>query len=185
MTVKSNFKLDKRINSIDDIQTIVFNNRGFIGCKGFVFDNFVQAKDLTKCKYGTLVDVDDDNDGDDHCFKARDKNGNDFVGYFRFFIPEKLLKPIKKKYRPYSLAEWIEQHEIGEVINYRNKSAGVICCHMCMGYAYGKDRDLTKINEGTLTLGVASYSLSYLFEDYEIIEANGEWKPFGVEVEDE
>lgn len=59
----------------------------------------------------------------------------------------------------------------------------MMCCHMYMGYAYGKDRDLTKINEGTLTLGVASYSLQYLFEDYEI-EVNGEWKPFGVEVKD-
>ena len=30
-----------------------------------------------------------------------------------------------------------------------------------------------------MTLGVASYTLDYLFEDYEI-EVNGEWKPFGV-----
>lgn len=174
MTVKSNFKLDKRINSIDDIQTIVFNNRGFIGCKGFVFDNFVQAKDLTKCKYGTLVDVDDDNDGDDHCFKARDENGNDFVGYFRFFIPEKLLKPIKKKYRPYSLAEWIEQHEIGEVIHYRCKE-GLELRLMYLG-----TRHRLENNYVMLSLGDASYSFDYLFEDYEI-EVNGEWKPFGVE----
>lgn len=31
MTVKSNFELDDRIKSIDDIQTILCNNRGFIG----------------------------------------------------------------------------------------------------------------------------------------------------------
>lgn len=178
MTEKSNFKLDNRIESIDDIQSIICNDLGFIGCKGFFFDEFIQIKDLTKCDYGTLTDI--NGDSDDHCFKARDKNGNEFVGYYRFFIPEKLLKPVEKKYRPYSLAEWIDQHEIGEVINYRSKSAGVMCCHMYMGYAYGKDRDLTKINEGTLTLGVASYSLSYLFEDYEI-EVNGEWQPFGIE----
>lgn len=180
MTVKSNFKLDERIKSINDIQTIVCNNLGFIGCKGFFFDEFIQTKDLTKCDYGTLVDI--NGDSDDHCFKARDENGNERIGYYRFFIPEKLLNK-KKKYRPFSLAEWIAQHEIGEVINYRSKSAGVMCCHMYMGYAYGKDRDLTKINEGTITLGVASYSLQYLFEDYEI-EVNGEWKPFGVEVKD-
>ena len=181
MTVKSNFKLDDRIKSIDDIQTIIHNDHSFIGCKGYFFDYFVQTKDLTKCHYGTLADI--NGDSDDHCFKARDEKGNERIGYERFFIPENLLKPVEKKYRPFSLAEWIAQHEIGEIINYRSKSTGMMCCHMYMGYAYGKDRDLTKINEGTLTLGVASYCLQYLFEDYEI-EVNGEWKPFGVEVKD-
>lgn len=101
MTVKSNFELDKRIKSINDIQSIICNDYGFIGCKGFFFDNFVQAKDLTKCKYVTLVDIDDNDGGNDQCFKVRDKNGNNFVGYYRFFIPENALKPVEKKYRPY------------------------------------------------------------------------------------
>lgn len=140
MTVKSNFKLDDRIKSIDDIQTIVCNNRGFIGCKGFFFDVFVKTKDLTKCHYGTLVDI--DGDSDDHCFKARDKNGNDLIGYYRFFIPEKLLKPIKKKYRPFSLAEWIGQHTIGDVIRYRCKSQKIELCHVYVGYAYGIGTDI-------------------------------------------
>ena len=181
MTVKSNLTLDKRIKSIDDIQTIICNNNDFVGCKGFFFDEFIQTKDLTKCDYGTLVNI--NGDSDDHCFKARDENGNERIGYYRFFIPEKLLKPIKKKYRPYSLAEWIDNHEIGEVINYRSKSAGIMFCHMYTGYAYDKDGDLTKINKGTLTLGVASYSFNYLFEDFELFY-NGRWWPFGVEVED-
>lgn len=43
-----------------------------------------------------------------------------------------------------------------------------------------KYNDITKINVGTVTLGVANYSFDYLFEDYEI-EINGEWLPFGVE----
>ena len=46
MAVKSNFELDDRIKSIDDIQTIVCNNHDFIGCDGFFFDNFVQAKKI-------------------------------------------------------------------------------------------------------------------------------------------
>lgn len=82
MTVKSNFQLDDRIKSTNDIQTIVCNNLGFIGCKGFFFDEFIQTKDLTKCDYGTLVDI--NGDSDDHCFKARDENGNERIGYYRF-----------------------------------------------------------------------------------------------------
>ena len=98
---------------------------------------------------------------------------------YRFFIPEDWVLPEEKKYRPYTLAEWIDQHEIGEVIHYRNKSEGIEFRHMYMGYAFGKGKDITKINVGTVTLGVANYSFNYLFEDYEI-EINGEWRPFGV-----
>ena len=102
---------------------------------------------------------------------------------YRFFIPEDWVLPEEKKYRPYTLAEWIDQHEIGEVIHYRNKSEGIEFRHMYMGYAFGKGKDITKINVGTVTLGVANYSFNYLFEDYEI-EMNGEWQPFGV-IEDD
>ena len=174
MAVKSNFELDDRINSIDDIQTILCNNNDFVGCKGFFFDNFVQAKNLTKCDYGTLVDI--NGESNDHCFKARDKNGNKPLGYYRFFIPEKLLKPIEKKYRPYSLAEWIEQHEIGEVIHYRSKSGEVELRHMYVGtrHSQGIKNIIVKI-----TLGNESHTLDYLFEEFEI-EINGEWQPFGV-----
>lgn len=93
---------------------------------------------------------------------------------------EEWVKEPEKKFRSFTLAEWIEKHEIGEVIHYRNKSEGIDFRHMYMGYAFGKGKDITKINVGTVTLGVASYSFDYLFEDYEI-EINGEWKPFGVE----
>lgn len=180
MTVKSNFKLDDRIKSIDDIQTIVCNNLGFIGCKGFFFDEFIQTKDLTKCDYGTLVDI--NGDSDDHCFKARDKNGNERIGYYRFFIPEKLLN--KKKYRPFSLAEWIDKHGIGDVVIYRSKkSDGIELHHMYVGYACGIGKNINEIGVGTLTLGVASYTFNYLFEDFELFY-NGRWLPFGIEVEE-
>ena len=100
---------------------------------------------------------------------------------FRYCLPCEWVKSEEpeKKYRPYTLAEWVDQHEIGEVIHYRNKSEGIEFRHMYMGYAFGKGKDITKINVGTVTLGVANYSFNYLFEDYEI-EINGEWQPFGV-----
>jgi len=178
MTVKSNFKLDDRIKSIDDIQTILCNNNDFVGCKGFFFDNFVQAKNLTKCHYGTLVDIDVKN-SDDHCFKAKDENGNELVGYYRFFIPEKLLKPVEKKYRAFTLAEWIDQHEIGEVITFRNRQ-GQEFHVMYTGYVIDNGEDIQdNRTTGRIMLMNIGYFLENLFKDYEIC-INGEWKPFGV-----
>lgn len=173
MTVKSNFKLDKRINSIDDIQTIICNNLGFIGCKGFFFDNFVQTKDLTKCKYGTLVDI-DVVDNDDHCFKARDENGNDFVGYYRFFIPEDALKSIEKKYRPYNISEFVNQYSLGDEIIVRLKDKESISHKLFVEY------DEDDEDDDMVCLGSVWYDLIELYDSFEIYTGEG-WKPFGVE----
>lgn len=177
MTVKSNFKLDDRIKSIDDIQTILCNNNDFVGCKGFFFDNFVQAKNLTKHDYGTLVDIDVKN-SDDHCFKARDKNGNERIGYYRFFIPEKLLKPVEKKYRPFTGIEFAEKFDlwVGHIIRIRDlfDNAGQEYEYkiMFVGYRWYKGIFEVFINGCWIDLVT-------LFKLYEYQE-DGEWKKFGV-----
>ena len=81
-------------------------------------------------------------------------------------------KESEKKYRAFTLPEWINQHEIGEVIHYRSKSEGVEAHIMYMGTYHHK-------NKGTIVLGVASYTLDCLFEECEI-EIDGKWLPFGV-----
>lgn len=178
MTEKSNFQLDNRIKSIDDIQTIISNNRGSIGCKGFFFDNFVQAKVLTKTHYGTLVDI-DENDDNDLCFKARDKNGNDFVGYFRLFIPEDALKPAEKKYRPYKNVQELFEDigvYIGDTIHFRSKSKETEHHALITSYI--------TLKSGTekLCLGGTKYyyTMHELFDLFEL-HSRGEWIPFGVE----
>jgi hypothetical protein len=95
---------------------------------------------------------------------------------YEFFIPEEWTKEPEKKYRPYSLTEWINQHEIGDVIHYRSKSEKIEAHVMYMGTYHHK-------NKGTIVLGVASYTLDCLFDDCEI-EVNGEWQPFGIEVKE-
>ena len=89
-----------------------------------------------------------------------------------FCLPCDWVKDPEKKYRPYTLAEWINQHEIGDVIHYRSKSEGIEAHIMYMGTYHHK-------NKGTIVLGVASYTLDCVFEEFEI-EINGEWLPFGV-----
>ena len=163
-------ELDERIKDISTIQTILQHDVNCIGCKGYFFDEFIQTKDLSKCRYGELIDITTHDDRNDLCFKAEYEEG--LVGFYRFFIPEADLKPVEKKYRAFSLAEWIEHHEIGEVIHYRSKSEGIEAHVMYMGTYHHK-------NKGTIVLGVASYTLDCLFEEFEI-EIDGKWQPFGV-----
>ena len=148
--------------------------KSFLNKEGYVSNNLENFCLLDGCVKRLLSNV----------FKERKSCFTDDEGRdWKFFLPVEWVKePEKeseKKYRVFTLAEWIEQHEIGEVIHYRNKSEGIEFRHMYMGYAFGKGKDITKINVGTVTLGVANYSFDYLFEDYEI-EIDGEWKPFGV-----
>lgn len=143
----------------------------FIGKKGY-FSNSLSWYSVLKSTWnGTLNEIESQQE---ECFFDGESDG-----YFQYFLPAEWVKEPEKKYRLFSLAEWIEQHEIGEIIHYRSKSEGIVLHHMYVGYAHGIDKDIQEIGVGTLTLGVASYSLDYLFEDYEI-EVNGEWKPFGV-----
>ena len=173
-------KLDKRIivrRPLDCLDVDVAKN--YIGKKGYFANNISAYQDLEKFLGGfhlwisTLRKIEDD---EVIAF------GDDFGHLNCYFLPEEWVLPKEKKYRPYSLNEWIEQHEIGDIIHYRNKSEGIEFRHMYMGYAFGKGKDITKINVGTVTLGVANYSFDYLFEDYKI-EIGGEWLPFGVKEE--
>ena len=145
----------------------------FIGKKGFFGAHESQFMDLDscpKCVLDELKEVDNYAESPfmtscNHCY--------------RFFLPEEWVKEPVKKYRPFTLAEWIGQHTIGDVIRYRCKSQKIELRHLYVGYAYGIGTDIKNTTSGTLTLGVASYTLDYLLEDYEL-EVNGEWLPFGV-----
>lgn len=174
-------ELDKRIKDITDIYSVTdgCHDWQFMTKKGYFANSIFNFKDLKRlCVYGEYAGWREHN----QCFlceQAYDET------YYSYFLPENCLLPTEpeKKYRAFTLAEWIEQHGIGEVIHYRSKSEGIELRHMYTGYAFGKDKDITESNVGTLTLGVASYGFDYLFEDYEI-EVNGEWQPFGMIDED-
>ena len=149
----------------------------FIGKKGYFAHCIDYYEDLKSTVFGTLGSTED---GDHSCFVCTEETLDNY--YYHFFIPEEWVLPDvkpKKKYRPYTLAEWIGQHTIGDVIRYRCKSQKIELRHLYVGYGYGIGTDIKNTTSGTLTLGVASYTLDYLLEDYEI-EVNGEWLPFGV-----
>ena len=138
----------------------------FIGKKGFFGaheSQFMNLDTCPKCVVDELKEV------DNYAACPFTTSGNHA---YRLFLPAEWVKEPEKKYRPYSLTEWINQHEIGDVIHYRSKSEGIEAHIMYMGTYHHK-------NKGTIVLGVASYTLDCLFEEFEI-EVNGEWQPFGV-----
>lgn len=107
--------------------------------------------------------------------------------HYRFFIPEEWVKEPEKKYRPYTLAEWIDQHEIGEVIHFRSRDKDYRQEFHVMYTGYIIDNGEEDIQDnrttGRIMLINMGYLLQELFERYEIC-INGEWQPFGV-IEDD
>ena len=176
-------KLDKRIKALTDIQSVTngCHDWEFMTKKGYFAESITEFENLKKCVYAEYIGYREH----ERCFNYWDeKDGKDYTHYARYFIPEDSLLPEEKpekKYRAFTLTEWINQHEIGNVIHYRSKSGEIELRQMYAGtrHSQGIKNIIVKI-----TLGNESHTLDYLFENYEI-EVNGEWQPFGIEVKDE
>ena len=169
--------LDKRIKALTDIQSVTdgCHDWELMNKKGYFAESITEFENLKKCVYAEYIGYREH----ERCFNYWDeKDGKDYTHYARYFIPEDSLLPeeSEKKYRAFTLTEWINQHEIGQIIHYRSKSEEVEAHIMYMGTYHHK-------NKGTIVLGVASYTLDCLFEECEL-EIDGEWMPFGVLVEE-
>ena len=177
MILDSRIKEGKRPLTCLDIEQA----QEFVGKKCIFSDSYDDYRDIEKYNIEThnentaiLKSIKDDTSNGDYVFE-----NSKFKARYRLILPLEWVKKPKKKYRPYTLAEWIGQHAIGDVIRYRCKSQKIELRHMYVGYAYGIGTDIKNTTSGTLTLGVASYTMDYLLEDYEL-EVNGEWLPFGM-----
>ena len=150
----------------------------FIGKKGYFAHCIDYYEDLKSTVFGTLSSTED---GDHSSFVCTEETLDNY--YYHFFIPEDWVLPAEKKYRPYTLAEWVDQHEIGEVITFRNRQ-GQEFHVIYTGYVIDNGEDIQDTRTtGRIMLMTWAYSLENLFEDYEI-EMNGEWQPFGVKEDD-
>ena len=135
---------------------------------------------VSKEKYlyvGELLTV---GDSDGSCYEA---GINGEAEWFQFCLPCEWVKEPEKKYRPYTLAEWVDQHEIGEIIHCRNEHKQEFHV-MYTGYVIDNGEEDIQDNRttGRIMLINMGYLLQELFERYEIC-INGEWMPFGIEVE--
>ena len=164
-------KLDPRIKALSDILTCfdIEEAKQYIGQKGYFTDDLYRFSDVLSCYHDTLTNV-KDNDDDNYIFNDDDNH------YWDLFIPESRLLIEKKKYRPFDSKTFEQHFDIGSVIEFRKKDEKNRIYKETIE-STSKDYNL---NEFYVEIGEYTYTLSDLFEDFELFE-NGEWKPFGVE----
>ena len=172
-------ELDNRISDIADIKTVITADENDVGKMGYFANSIHLFKNLEGrdgIKYGKLIylsDLDYGGDKSDKCFVC----SNQWA--YRYFIPESLLKQKEpKKYRPYSLEEFIGDINLGlgPWIRMRPVGTNKECKFLYTGY------QKTEMDE-YICLGCFQFDFVSLFQNYEIC-INGEWQPFGKECEE-
>lgn len=169
-------ELDKRIKSLSDILTCfdVERAKQFMGQKGYFAIALHWFGSVETCPYGTLEAV---FDTEDHTFRKGHDRG------YPYFIPESSLKPIEKKYRPYTFMEFTDKFTVGQPIKFRQKGAEGYERYLILnGYQHEQHEARTVTY---IYIGSYGYTLDALFNDYEWQEHYTEdFKPFGVEVKE-
>ena len=177
-------ELDKRIKEGKRPLTCFDTEQAmkFIGKQCYFSDDATDFMDLDKADGDSMFYVAELQNiwtAEEYCFAD---NSNDW----RFILPLEWVKSeeSEKKYRAFTLAEWINQHEIGEVIHCRNEHKQEFHV-MYTGYVIDNGEEDIQDNRttGRIMLINMGYLLQELFERYEIC-INGEWQPFGV-IEDD
>lgn len=152
--------------------------RPFLNKQGYFSNKLKNFCFLNKCSKRILNNVFKEKD---QCFETIFKDCN--INYWQYFLPAEWVKVSEKKYRAFTLAEWVDQHEIGEVIRFRNTCNQEFNV-MYLGYILDTNDDIQDTRtKGQIMFVSSPYTLQELFERYEIC-INGEWKPFGIEVEE-
>ena len=175
-------KLDSRIlkgkTYLDCYDTEIAKK--FIGKECYLSDGVASFANIDNLNKAMLMEVDDE---DMHPYKL--ENTRWHYGAL-FILPCEWVKPEepKKKYRPFSLEEFLAIFSMGNRIDFRKKNDDEVKVAMFTGYI----TDVERIDDKTpgaveLMLGIFHYSLFSLFEDFELFY-NGEWQPFGVEVKE-
>ena len=172
-------ELDKRIKEgkkpFDCIDAESEEVKSFIGKKGYFADHISEFKNISDITESVLKDIAPKNLD----YEVYDAG----CTYWQYFLPAEWVKEPEepeKKYRPYTLAEWVNSHEIGEVIHCRNEHKQEFHV-MYTGYVIDNGEEDIQDNRttGRIMLINMGYLLQELFERYEIC-INGIWQPFGV-----
>lgn len=166
-------KLDPRIKSLTDILTCtnVDEARKFIGYAGYYADGICLFDNLSERRYGILESVTD-------CDEPFTPHGA--TTHWRYFLPECLLKPKEKIYKPYNLVEFMDQFTIGRPVHFRRKDAKKLN-HYLAFLGYWDELCEGEINT-YISFGSHYFSLDVLFNEYEWQDSGSlDWNIFGVE----
>jgi hypothetical protein len=168
MTVRCN-ELDKRIKDLSDIQSYRQYDDKYIGETGYFSDNIIGFSDLDTCTKSVLASI-DEMGGTDMIF-------DDDENYYRFFLPESLLKEIE--YRPFTKDEFMRMFKngvFGQWITMKNVVAENEYYMQITG-CFTSELDIVYV-----CLGSLHFSLADLFKDFQWKDNNGNWRVFGVEI---
>ena len=168
-------ELDKRIMSGKKPLTAfdVMESK-FIGTDCYFSDKPSDFADLSKCQVGKLMSL----DAVSGMFGASKNNS---YAVFYFCLPCEWVKEPEKKYRPFTLEEFLKIFDVGDQIGFRSKDNGEVKYAMFVGYTDDFFADNTDRSDGEndVMIGIYRFSLSYLFENYDLY-FDDEWQPFGV-----
>lgn len=148
----------------------------FIGEDGYFSHYIDNYADLKNTALGTLGGT---GDTFHESFCCTEETNDNY--YYEFFMPAEWVKEPEKKYRPFSLEEFLAIFSMGNRIDFKGKGC---CDEVKVAMFTGYITDVDRIDDKTpgaceVMLGVFHYSLFSLFEDFELFY-NGKWQPFGV-----
>ena len=170
MTVICN-ELDKRIKDFSDIQSYKQYDDKYVGEYGYFSDSIVGFSDLDSCTRSVLANI-DEMGGTDMIF-------DDDENYYRFFLPESLLKEVK--YRPLTKDEFMRMFNngvFGQWITMKNVVAENEYYMQITG-CFTSELDIVYV-----CLGSLHFSLENLFKDFQWKDSDGNWRVFGIEVKE-
>lgn len=142
----------------------------YASSKGYFGNCLEDFEDLSKAKFGTLM---------------RLKNGSfspyeDGKDLYTFFLPEDWVKPEpNEEYRPYTLDEFRSKFPLLSTITFREKDTETVFTLCFLGYSVYKNNDY----EPFVTLGACEFHLEELFKEYELLDSENKYVPFGVKNE--
>ena len=102
---------------------------------------------------------------------------------FRYCLPCEWVKPEEpeKKYRPYTKHEFLNKFECGKPISIRRKDD---CINLFIETIPSVKIDNLS-DDVHVRLFEGIFNLKRLFDEFEWQKSNGEWQPFGVEIQGE
>lgn len=160
--------MDKRIlkNPLSGFDTDEVKRCLYSSKKGYFGDCFEDFEDLSKLTFGTLRYM------VDGAFSPCE-DGSDL---YTFFLPEDYVGPEPSEaYRPYTLEEFRSKFPLLSTITFREKDTETVFTLCFLGYSVYKDNDF----EPFVTLGACEFHLEELFKEYELLDSENKYVPFG------
>lgn len=172
-------KLDKKIPNPSCIFTCFDTEcaEQYIGKQGYFTSCYSNFSNINKLLKGRLTGIDESLVSEK--YHANVGNANVRKEYYSFFLPEDYLKPVEKKYRPYTLEEFQKIFTIGQPIKFRFTGINTEKTLLLIGYEIFYEGNNP---EPYILIGYETFKLDELLEEYEWQESDSNvWKPFGVE----